>query len=162
MLCALVVDRVITGDLSQENFEAQPRYVVYDTESGDIKYVSDTVPEGDIKLIHFPPNCTLLPGFIDCHVHLTIFTDDYQMDHLRLSSADKALRGLKAAQGLLQAGFTTVRSAGDADSAYPSFSIAKSISEGTFEGPRIVGAGQYISVTGQPSRELTSGSLDFK
>eukprot|EP00603_Paraphysomonas_imperforata_P013733 CAMPEP_0114472510 /NCGR_PEP_ID=MMETSP0104-20121206/12430_1 /TAXON_ID=37642 ORGANISM="Paraphysomonas imperforata, Strain PA2" /NCGR_SAMPLE_ID=MMETSP0104 /ASSEMBLY_ACC=CAM_ASM_000202 /LENGTH=387 /DNA_ID=CAMNT_0001646519 /DNA_START=148 /DNA_END=1311 /DNA_ORIENTATION=- len=110
--------------------------------------MSDTCPEGDIKIIRFPPNCTLLPGFIDCHVHLTIFSDDYQVDYLRLSSADKALRGLKAAQGLLQAGFTTIRSAGDADDAYPSFSIAKSIAEGIFEGPRIVGAGHYISVTG--------------
>lgn len=86
--------------------------------------------------------------FIDSHVHLTICTDDYQVDHLRLSSADKALRGLKVAQGLLQAGVTTVRSAGDADPFYPSFSIAKSITEGLFQGPRIVGAGHYISVTG--------------
>ena len=70
------------------------------------------------------------------------------MDHLRLSSADKALRGLKAAQGLLLGGFTTVRTAGDADAAYPSFSIAKSIAAGVFQGPRIVGAGHYISVTG--------------
>lgn len=108
-----------------------------------------------------------MPGFIDCHVHLTIATDDYQIDHLRLSSADKALRALKAAQGLLLAGFTTVRSAGDADAFYPSFAAARSINRGTvvyeilthtcqieyipigdFEGSRIVGAGHYISVTG--------------
>lgn len=88
------------------------------------------------------------PGFIDCHVHLTIFEDDYQLDHMRLSSAAKGLRALKAAQGLLNAGFTTVRSAGDADVYFPSFAVAKSIEKGEFIGPRIVGAGHYISVTG--------------
>ena len=86
--------------------------------------------------------------------HSLTHSDDYQMDHLRLSSADKALRGLKAAQGLLLGGFTTVRTAGDADAAYPSFSIAKSIAAGVFQGPRIVGAGHYISVTGD-SHSLT-------
>lgn len=100
------------------------------------------------QIITFPPGSTLLPGFIDCHVHLTIGTDDYQLDHLRLSSADKALRALKSAQSLLQVGFTTIRTAGDADVYYPSFALARSIASGDFVGPRIVGAGHYISVTG--------------
>eukprot|EP01035_Chromulina_nebulosa_P033942 gene33942-45470_t len=104
--------------------------------------------ENVARIISFPENSTLMPGFIDCHVHLTIATDDYQIDHLRLSSADKALRALKAAQGLLLAGFTTGRSAGDADAFYPSFAAARSINRGDFEGSRIVGAGHYISVTG--------------
>jgi len=102
----------------------------------------------DLDIYTFDEDCTVLPGFIDCHVHLTIFEDDYQLDHLRLSSAAKGLRALKAAQGLLHAGFTTVRSAGDADKYYPSFAVAKSIEKGEFVGPRIVGAGHYISVTG--------------
>lgn len=148
MLFALVVDRIITGEPEQDSFDIKPHYVVCDSDSGKIKYISDICPENEVKLYNFPPDCTLLPGFIDCHVHLTIATDDYQIDHLRLSSADKALRGLKAAQGLLQAGFTTLRSAGDADAFYPTFSIARSISQGLFSGPRIVGAGHYISVTG--------------
>lgn len=100
------------------------------------------------SIIEFPLGSTLLPGFIDCHVHLTIAKDDYQIDHLKLSSAEKALRALKCAQGLLQAGFTTLRSAGDADAGFPSFAVAKSIHNGDFVGPRIVGAGHYISTTG--------------
>ena len=85
-----------------------------------------------VNIINLPENSTLIPGFIDCHVHLTIATDDYQIDLLGLSSADKALRALKAAQGLLLAGFTTVRSAGDADTFYPSFAAARSINKGTY------------------------------
>jgi imidazolonepropionase-like amidohydrolase len=70
------------------------------------------------------------------------------MDHLKSSSADNTLRALKAAQGLLHAGFTTVRSAGEADIYYPAIAVAKSIQRKEFYGPRIVGAGHYISVTG--------------
>lgn len=43
----------------------------------------------------FPPDAVLLPGFIDCHVHLTIARGDYQIDHFRQSSADNALRALR-------------------------------------------------------------------
>ena len=115
---------------------------------GDIDSDAVTLPKEHTQIITFPPGSTLLPGFIDCHVHLTIGTDDYQLDHLRLSSADKALRALKAAQSLLQVGFTTIRTAGDADMYYPTFALARSITKGDFDGPRIVGAGHYISVTG--------------
>ena len=114
--------------------------------------VGDASDRDDLLIYSFSGLSTLLPGFIDCHVHLTIFEDDYQLDHLRLSSAAKGLRALKAAQGLLNAGFTTLRSAGDADTVYPSFAVAKSSEKGEFMGPRIVGAGHYISVTGGGGR----------
>jgi hypothetical protein len=142
--------------------------VVVDKSTGLITDIRDGLFErDDIKLLYFPgrncessvvfftamlsfysAGCSLLPGFIDCHVHLSIQTDDYQIDHLRLSSADKSLRCLRAAQGLLHAGFTTIRSAGDADAYFPSFAVAKSAAKGEFLGPTICGAGHYISVTG--------------
>jgi imidazolonepropionase-like amidohydrolase len=146
MLLGLVSEKIITCDLDLD--PAQYYTVVIDQVSGQIvDILADREPEG-IPIVRFPEGVTLMPGFIDCHVHLTIATDDYQLDHLRLSSADKALRALKVAQGLLQAGFTTLRSAGDADTYFPSFAVAKSIEKGDFVGPRIVGAGHYISVTG--------------
>jgi imidazolonepropionase-like amidohydrolase len=154
-MLGLVVDRIVSGDracdadrLSRDPSAAHsPVVVVVDRSNGQIADILFSPPQ-DLELIIFPPGATLLPGFIDCHVHLTIATDDYQMDHLRRSSAEKALRALKAAQGLLAAGFTTLRSAGDSDIFFPSFAVAKSIESGEFDGPRIVGAGHYISVTG--------------
>jgi imidazolonepropionase-like amidohydrolase len=143
------VGRVITCDESSGILSNEGQStVIVDKSNGRILRIVPSVPDDEgMEIIHFPSDSSLLPGFIDCHVHLTIGTDDYQMDHLRLSSADKSLRALKAAQGLLQAGFTTIRSAGDADKYYPSFAVAKSIDKGDFVGPRIVGAGHYISVT---------------
>ena len=91
---------------------------------------------------------TLLPGLIDAHSHPLIATDDYQVDHLRRSSAYKALRGLRAVQDNLQAGWTTLRVAGDADVFYAHLDVRRAIEDGLFVGPRITGAGHYLSVTG--------------
>lgn len=147
-MIGLVVDNIITA--TYETAMVGVHTVVVDEQSGLIHSIvaGDGTNLQGVTLVKCPAGSTILPGFIDCHVHLTIFEDDYQLDHLRLSSAAKALRALKAAQGLLAAGFTTVRSAGDADSFFPSFAVAKSIEKGEFTGPRIVGAGHYISVTG--------------
>src|SRR5207342_3511535 len=61
---------------------------------------------------------TCLPGLIDAHAHILIKTDDYQVDHLRRSSAYKGLRGLSVVQEMLRSGWTTIRILGDADVYY--------------------------------------------
>ncbi len=93
-------------------------------------------------------NYTMLPGLIDLHVHPDLTTGDYQVDHLRASSASKALMGLKNVQDLLAAGWTTLRVAGDGDVGYANMEIRNAINKGLFTGPRIYGAAHYISVTG--------------
>ena len=68
-----------------------------DVENGRISDIVNGIPDSvpDTKLIEFPEGSTLMPGFIDCHVHLTINSDDYQLDHLRKSSAEKSLIALR-------------------------------------------------------------------
>jgi imidazolonepropionase-like amidohydrolase len=106
----------------------------------------DVIPAGT-KVIDLG-EATLMPGFIDAHAHPLIHTDSYQMDHIRRSSAYKALLGLKAVQRQLQNGWTSLRIPGDADIYYAHLEIRRVIEEGLFVGPRIAGAGHYISVTG--------------
>ncbi len=91
---------------------------------------------------------TVMPGLIDAHVHPLIYGTEYQTNHLKGSSAFNALRGLKTVQEWLHAGWTTLRIAGDADTQYAHFEIRKAIDSGMFPGPRIVGAGHYLSITG--------------
>lgn len=91
---------------------------------------------------------TLLPGLIDLHVHPNLTTGDYQVDHLRASSAAKALLGLKNLQDILAAGWTTVRVAGDGDVGYANLEVRDAVNKGMFTGPRIYGAGHYLSATG--------------
>ena len=106
----------------------------------------DKIPPGSniIDLGDF----TVLPGLIDMHVHPNLTTGDYQVDHLRGSSAAKALMGLKNVQDLLAAGWTTLRVAGDGDVGYANMEVRNAINNGMFTGPRIYGAAHYISVSG--------------
>ena len=93
-------------------------------------------------------DATLVPGLVDAHSHPLIVSDDYQVAHLRDSSAFKALRGLKAVQENLRAGWTTIRIAGDADVFYAHLDVRRAIDRGLFVGPRLTGAGHYLSITG--------------
>jgi len=93
-------------------------------------------------------DATLLPGLIDAHSHPMIWSDDYQVEHLKRSSAYKALRGLKSVQDNLHAGWTTIRITGDADVGYAVTDLRRAIDEGLFVGPRLTGAAHYLSITG--------------
>lgn len=103
--------------------------------------------KSDYKIIDLT-GYTILPGLIDAHVHPLIYGDDYQVNHLKGSSAFNALRGLKTVQNWLKEGWTSIRIAGDADTQYAHFEIRDAINAGLFDGPRIYGAGHYLSVTG--------------
>ena len=94
------------------------------------------------------PGTTLMPGMINAHEHPLLYKNDYQNGHLQASSAYKALIGLSTLQGLLEAGWTTVRVMGDGDVYYANQDIRKVIDNDIFLGPRLTGAGHYISITG--------------
>ena len=64
------------------------------------------------------PGTTLMPGMINAHEHPLLYKNDYQNGHLQASSAYKALIGLSTLQGLLEAGWTTLRVMGDGDIFY--------------------------------------------
>ena len=116
---------------------------------GKISAIGDRsiIPKG-ATIIDLPHH-TLMPGFIDMHCHpLGNGDDDYQTYHLKSSSAAKALQGLSNVQGLLRAGWTTIRIPGDLDVGFAHFDLRNAINNGLFDGPRIYGAGHWISVTG--------------
>ncbi len=92
---------------------------------------------------------TLLPGFIDAHVHLagrTIGDGDWQHSLLTNSPAQLALIGAAHAQQTLEAGFTTVRVVGSAHMG--DLALRNAISAGWLPGPRIVGAGISFGIRG--------------
>jgi len=94
-------------------------------------------------------DATVLPGLIDCHVHLEADWNDFSAtSNLRRSSAEKTLDGLQNAQTYLQRGFTTVRDAGTTDPAYDTIALRNAFARGRFAGPRVFAAGIPISVTG--------------
>src|SRR5207237_6566041 len=92
---------------------------------------------------------TVLPGFIDAHVHLagrTIGDGDWQHSRLTEMSNQLALLGAAHAQQTLEAGFTTVRVVGSA--AFGDVALRNAINAGWIPGPRIVAAGISFGIRG--------------
>ncbi|WP_183558665.1 metal-dependent hydrolase family protein [Mucilaginibacter sp. SP1R1] len=92
---------------------------------------------------------TVLPGLIDCHVHLEdILSSNTLMEVFTLSDADIAYRSVNFAKRTLLAGFTTVRDLGGTG---VNISMKKAVENGWIDGPRIFTAGKIISSSGGAS-----------
>jgi imidazolonepropionase-like amidohydrolase len=92
---------------------------------------------------------TVLPGLTDCHAHiLGNQKDESPTEGLRMSSPMGALWGYRNLQIWLDHGFTSLRDAGETDLAYGQLALRDAIKQGLIRGPRIVSAGNFISVTG--------------
>jgi len=92
---------------------------------------------------------TVLPGFIDAHVHLashTIGDGDWQHAGLTELPSQIALLGAAHAQQTLEAGFTTVRVVGSAE--FSDVALRNAINAGWIQGPRIVAAGISFGIRG--------------
>jgi len=92
---------------------------------------------------------TVLPGFIDAHVHLaghTIGDGDWQHAGLTEMPSQLALLGAAHAQQTLEAGFTTVRVVGTGN--FSDIALRNAINAGWIPGPRILGAGVSFGILG--------------
>jgi imidazolonepropionase-like amidohydrolase len=95
-------------------------------------------------------DATLLPGFIDAHVHLSNESSrDYYkawyQGMLRFP-AEQALYGAKYAKATLEAGVTSVRDLGSSD--WISLGLRNAINAGVIPGPRMLVANNAIGATG--------------
>ena len=92
---------------------------------------------------------TVLPGFIDAHVHLaghSIGDGDWQHAGLTELPSQRVLLGAAHAQQTLEAGFTTVRVVGSAE--FGDVALRNAINAGWIQGPRIVAAGISFGIRG--------------
>jgi imidazolonepropionase-like amidohydrolase len=89
---------------------------------------------------------TVMPGLIDCHVHLESETSKNSLlEEFTLTDADLAYQAAVYSKRTLMAGFTTVRDLGGNG---VNISLRKAIEKGLVDGPRIITAGRAISSTG--------------
>lgn len=89
---------------------------------------------------------TLMSGLIDCHVHLCFDgLADFERES-ELPASRAALKAARNARQALEAGITTVRDLGGIGSA--SLDVAWAQRHGIVSGPRILTAGEVLTITG--------------
>lgn len=87
-------------------------------------------------------NAYVMPGLIDCHVHVTAYTASFALLE-KTSPAYVTARAIQTLRQMLDRGFTTVRDAGGAD-----HGLARAVAEGIVVGPRLLFCGKALSQTG--------------
>jgi imidazolonepropionase-like amidohydrolase len=117
-------------------------------EGGEIREVADRpIAASEATMIDVRGR-TLMPGLIDCHVHVTATMLDLGAN-ARVPHTLQAYRLLPILRGMLDRGFTSVRDAGGAD-----YALAVAVDTGIVQGPRLFVSGQALSQTG--------GHADFR
>ena len=96
---------------------------------------------------------TLMPGLIDCHVHVFLSELNIRnLEHVPLTLM--TARAAELMRGMIDRGFTTVRDTGGAD-----WGIKTAVERGLLAGPRLFISGRAIGPTGghSDSRRRTDG-----
>lgn len=122
--------------------EAEPREGHVLVEDGVIRDVEARPGAADGREVIDLRGRTLMPGLIDCHVHVVASMMNLTMN-AQLPDAMAVLRSLPIMRGMLDRGFTTVRDVGGAPHA-----LADAVAQGLAPAPRLVVCGKALSKTG--------------
>ena len=122
-------------------------------EGGVIREVSDRPIQPAGATLIDGGGRTLMPGLIDCHVHVFLSELNIQnLEHVPLTLM--TARAAELMRGMIDRGFTTVRDTGGAD-----WGIKAAVEGGLLQGPRLFISGRAIGPTGghSDSRRRTDG-----
>ena len=143
------VTAIRAGNLIDGTGAAPMKNAVILVQDGRISAVGTNVPVPSGASVIDLSGETVLPGFIDAHVHLAshvIGDGDWQHAGLTELPSQTALLGAAHAQQTLEAGFTTVRVVGSAN--FGDVALRNAINAGWIQGPRIVAAGISFGIRG--------------
>jgi len=138
---ALLLDTV-SGDYSETDIRIEDGSVV---QTGTALPAPDDVPAVDLAGAH------VLPGLIDCHVHVIAATAALA-DLRRWPQSLVAVHAARAMGQMLQRGFTTVRDTGGGDAG-----LALAQTDGLLSGPRLLYCGHALSQTGGHGDDRQAG-----
>lgn len=107
------------------------------------------IPQGAVRIDG--RGLSIIPGLIDCHVHLCLGGEPDVVATLESEQPSYTLlKSARHATATIEAGFTTVRDVGSRD--HSIFTLKQAIESGLMPGPRIVGAGRAICMIGGHAR----------
>lgn len=110
---------------------------------GEMAELEDRKIEQEVDLT----GMTIMPGMIDCHVHLVMDgSPDPVAPLIDMDDGTATITMMTHAWKTLAAGFTTVRDLGCLN--HVGLRVRDAINQGTIKGPRILCAGQMICMTG--------------
>jgi imidazolonepropionase-like amidohydrolase len=144
---------------------------IYDVERGSFSARNVAIRDGRIEAVTAgsPPadaaeridlgGAYLLPGLIDCHVHLTLQSEVTGTAAFGARDREQIRRDtVRAAAQTLEGGITTVRDCGGWD--YIEMEVRKEIEAGRLPGPRMFLSGRLISIE-TPGAADYPGMYDF-
>lgn len=158
--CALAIAGTLSGVAHAETVFVQAGKLLADPATGKVETAKTVVLEnGKVariadgyvsepggKVVDLKDSF-VLPGLIDSHVHLTGQQGPTsRLDNVTQSPADEAMVGAGYARKTLLAGFTTVADLGANNQAI--FALREGIKRGDVPGPRIIAAGEAVSIHG--------------
>lgn len=132
---------------------------VYDVHTGEYREVDIQTQDGRITSLGASGSSSgddtvvdvagayLFPGFIDCHVHLCMPTEDGNPANPWMGKlpGETAIYAAQAAERTLMGGVTTARDVGGWD--YHEIAVRNLINRGKLKGPRLFCAGKLLSIT---------------
>ncbi len=116
-------------------------------EAGRIVEVGSSEPKASAGATRIDArDATLLPGLVDCHVHLALSGRPDWLEEVKESYALACWRAERSAEATLRAGFTMVRTLGGREGMDVALRDAQA--KGIVQGPRISAANQVVCMTG--------------
>lgn len=140
----LIKNATIIDGTGSKPFEGDIR-----TENGKIIDIEKSIKksQGEDELVLEAKDNFVLPGFINCHVHLSLNASTHPMnDMVKTDSYTLTLQGAVVAQRILNAGITTIRDMGSKH--FEVVAIRNAIRQGLIKGPNIICGGQALLMTG--------------
>jgi imidazolonepropionase-like amidohydrolase len=117
-------------------------------EAGKIVDVLDRMPSPAPERVIDLSASWVVPGLMDLHTHVSYdYTNHLCANFAEHGNGFRSLMGLRNAQELLNAGFTTLREVGNAGD-YVDTDLRRAIEQGLFRGPTIINAGKIIAPFG--------------